>query len=131
MIYIGDTTGHRSSFLLTSERKSSFLCSLLPLFLTAILLPLALSKASRFLVEAMNEFISSQRYEIAPGLNHLLTHIDTPESVEFSDLVCYGSELERTTRPQPIPLTILCHTLLKMKQDFTLRFHVHMSNGEP
>lgn len=26
---------------------------------------------------------------------------------------------------------MLCHTLSKMKQELNLRFHVHMSNGEP
>lgn len=34
-------------------------------------------------------------------------------------------------RPQHIGFTMLCHNLSKKKQDLNLRFHVHMSNGEP
>ncbi|KAF4436926.1 hypothetical protein FACUT_6056 [Fusarium acutatum] len=88
-------------------------------------------QTNTFEFEAMDEFMEFQRYRIAPDLKHLLTHIDTPVSIEFSDLVCYGSEFEKTGRPQPIKFTMLCHTLSKMKQDLNLRFHVHMSNGEP
>ncbi|KAG5798240.1 hypothetical protein H9Q69_002713 [Fusarium xylarioides] len=90
-----------------------------------------LYQTNTFKFEAMNEFMEFQRYHIAPDLSHLLSHIDTPVSIEFSDLVCYGSELEKMGRPQPIKFTMLCHTLSKMKQDLNLRFHVHMSNGEP
>ncbi|CZR41348.1 uncharacterized protein FPRO_10937 [Fusarium proliferatum ET1] len=90
-----------------------------------------LYQTNTFEFESMNEFMEFQRYQIAPDLNHLLTHIDTPVSIEFSDLVCYGSELEKTRRPQPIGFTMQCHTLSKMKQDLNLCFHVHMSNGEP
>ncbi|KAJ4135778.1 hypothetical protein NW765_009758 [Fusarium oxysporum] len=133
---IGDIICHQPSFLLASERKSFFLCSL-QLFLMAIL-SLALNRVSRFFYqtntfefEASGEFMEFQRYRIAPNLKRLLTHIDTPVSIEFSDLVCYGSELEKTGRPQPTRFTMLCHTLSKMKQELNLRFHVHMSNGEP
>ncbi|KAK2694304.1 hypothetical protein QWA68_008001 [Fusarium oxysporum] len=90
-----------------------------------------LYQTNTFEFEASGEFMEFQRYQIAPDLKHLLTHIDTPVSIEFSDLVCYGSELEKTGRPQPTRFTMLCHTLSKMKQELNLRFHVHMSNGEP
>ncbi|EWY86467.1 hypothetical protein FOYG_11003 [Fusarium oxysporum NRRL 32931] len=58
-----------------------------------------LYQTNTFEFEASGEFMEFQRYRIAPDLKHLLTHIDTPVSIEFSDLVCYGSELEKTGRP--------------------------------
>jgi hypothetical protein len=90
-----------------------------------------LYQSNTFEFEVMSAFMQFQRHQIAPDLNHLLTHIDTRVSIEFNDLVCYGSELEKTGRPQPIKFTMLCHTLSKMKQYLKLRFHVDMSNREP
>ncbi|KAF4493262.1 actin filament organization app1 [Fusarium agapanthi] len=90
-----------------------------------------LYQTNTFEFEAMDEFMEFQSYQIAPDLNHLPTHIDTPVSIKFSDLVCYGSGLGKTGRPQPIKFTMMCHTLSEMKQELNLRFHVYMSNGEP
>ncbi|KAF5542861.1 hypothetical protein FMEXI_7263 [Fusarium mexicanum] len=90
-----------------------------------------LYQTNTFESEAIDEFMEFQSSQIAPDLNHLLTHINTPVSIKFSDLVCYGSGLERTRRPQPINFTMMCHTLSEMKQQLNLRFHVYMRNGEP
>ncbi|KAF5579928.1 actin filament organization app1 [Fusarium subglutinans] len=90
-----------------------------------------LYQTNTFKFKAMDELMEFQSYQIAPDLNHLLTHINTPVSIKFSDLVCYGSELGRTGRPQTLNFTMMCHTLSEMKQELNLRFHVYMSNGEP
>ncbi|KAF5651299.1 actin filament organization app1 [Fusarium tjaetaba] len=133
----GNIIYHRGSFLLASERKSSTYLVLITTVTnghTAASFEQGIKilyQSNTFEFEVMSAFMEFQRNQIAPDLNHLLTHVDTRVSIEFNDLVCYGSELEKTGRPQPIKFTILCHTLSKMRQDLKLRFHVDMSNREP